>query len=119
MKESCRECVASNSGRDPYAGDGNIAGASSGSGSVGQLLSSEIMPIRVPTLSRQGEGNTEWAAIGKAQRGRGGVEDPVHAWTFQTREPRDPIGFPLRVACRPQTGTGSKRHRRKRRHERR
>ena len=106
MKESYRECPASNSGRDPYAGDGNSAGASSGSGSVGQVLSSEIKRYRVPTLSKQGEGNTVWTAIGKAHYGRDGVEGPVHAWTFQSREPRDPIGFPSKGGISPSNGNG-------------
>ena len=61
MKESYRERLASDSGRNPYAGDGNIVGASSASGNVGQVLSSEIMRFRVPILSKQGEGNTEGA----------------------------------------------------------
>jgi len=26
---------------------------------------------------------------------RGGVTEPVHAWTFQSREPRDPNGFSI------------------------
>ena len=42
MKESYREDIASRSGLDPYAGDGDVAGVASGRGNAGQLLSSEI-----------------------------------------------------------------------------
>jgi len=47
----------------------------------------------VPILSCQGEGNIVTTAIGKVVDGRGGVTEPVHAWTFQAREPGDPISF--------------------------
>jgi hypothetical protein len=43
MKESYREDLASNSGLEPYAVDGNIEGVASVRGNVGQLLSSEIL----------------------------------------------------------------------------
>ncbi|MFV1968187.1 MAG: hypothetical protein ACC628_22420 [Pirellulaceae bacterium] len=43
MKESYREDLASNSGLEPYAGDGNIAGVASARGNAGQPLSSEII----------------------------------------------------------------------------
>ncbi len=42
MKESYREHLASCSGLDPYAGDGDIAGVASPRGNAGQPLSSEI-----------------------------------------------------------------------------
>ena len=42
MKESYREDLASRSGLEPYAGDGNIAGVASARGNAGQPLSSEI-----------------------------------------------------------------------------
>jgi hypothetical protein len=43
MKESYREDVASHSGLEPYAGDGNVAGVASARGNAGQPLSSEII----------------------------------------------------------------------------
>ena len=43
MKESYREDLASSSGLEPYAGDGNIAGVASARGNAGQPLSSEII----------------------------------------------------------------------------
>jgi len=44
MKESYRENLASYSGLEPYAGDGNVAGVASARGNAGQPLSSEITP---------------------------------------------------------------------------
>jgi hypothetical protein len=43
MKESYREDVASRSGLEPYAGEGNLAGVASGRGNAGQPWSSEII----------------------------------------------------------------------------
>ena len=43
MKESYRESLASYSGLEPYAGDGNIAGVASARGNAGGPLSSEII----------------------------------------------------------------------------
>ncbi len=43
MKESYRENLASYSGLEPYAGDGNVAGVASARGNAGQPLSSEII----------------------------------------------------------------------------
>ena len=42
MKESYREDLASHSGLEPYADDGNIVGVASARGNAGQPLSSEI-----------------------------------------------------------------------------
>ncbi len=42
MKESYREDLASSSGLEPYAGDGDIAGVASARGDAGQPWSSEI-----------------------------------------------------------------------------
>ena len=49
----------------------------------------------MPILSCLGEGNTVTTANGKVVDGRGGVIEPVHAWTFQVREPGDPISFSM------------------------
>ena len=43
MKESDREDLASSSGLEPYAGDGNIVGVASVRGDAGQPLSSDII----------------------------------------------------------------------------
>ena len=45
MKESYRENLASDSGLEPYAGDGDVAGVASVRGNAGQPLSSEIIPF--------------------------------------------------------------------------
>ena len=42
MKESYREELASRSGLEPYAGDGDVAGVASVRGNAGQPLSSDI-----------------------------------------------------------------------------
>ena len=46
MKESYREELASRSGLDPYAGDGDVAGVASVRGNAGQTLSSDIRTFR-------------------------------------------------------------------------
>jgi hypothetical protein len=86
MKESYRENLASCSGLEPYAGEGNLAGVASVRGNAGQPLSSALLAVdgarfRVPILSCQGEGNIVPAAIWRGRNGRGGVRDPVHAST--------------------------------------
>ena len=43
MKESSREDLASSSGLEPYADDGNVAGVASVRGNAGQPWSSEIL----------------------------------------------------------------------------
>ena len=43
MQESYREDLASCSGLDPYAGDGDVAGVASVRGNAGRPLSSEII----------------------------------------------------------------------------
>ena len=45
MKESYRENLASYSGLEPYAGDGDAAGVASARGNAGQPLNSEISPL--------------------------------------------------------------------------
>jgi len=49
--------------------------------------------FRVPILSSQGEGNINGAVKWQGAVGHGGVREPEHAWTFQAREPGEPIGF--------------------------
>ena len=59
MKESYREDLASYSGLEPYAGDGNIAGVASARGNAGQPLSSEITCLvrrRSAAIGRQNRG---------------------------------------------------------------
>ena len=92
MKKSYRENLASCSGLDPYAGDGDIAGVASVRGNAGQLLSSEITTSVCrsrPGMEKATSSLPFWQGID----GHGGVHDPVHVWTFQAREPGDPVGF--------------------------
>ena len=92
MKESYRESLASCSGLKPYAGDGDIAGVASVRGNAGQLLSSEITTSvcrSCPGMEKAPSSLPFWQGID----GHGGVHDPVHVWTFQAREPGDPVGF--------------------------
>lgn len=49
--------------------------------------------FRVPITSPRGEGNIATTAHGEVASGRGGVLEPEHAWTFQAREPGDPLSF--------------------------
>ena len=65
MKESYRENLASSSGLEPYADDGDIVGVASGRGDTGQPLSSEIRESRVPILYPHGEGSIDHTAKGK------------------------------------------------------
>jgi len=69
-------------------------------GNAGQLLSSEITTSvcrSCPDLEKA----TSLLPLWQGDSGHGGVYDPEHAWTFQAREPGDPIGF--RIALWPIT----------------
>ncbi len=92
MKESYKEEVANHLGLEPYAVDGNNGGVASARGNVRPAIELRNHQFRVPILSCQGEGKIVITANGKVDDGRGGVNEPVHAWTFQAREPGDPIG---------------------------
>ena len=92
MRESYREVLASHSGLEPYADDGNIVGVASVRGNAGRRLSSEINISRADLVVSWGRQHWQ-SRYGRAVVGRGGVVEPVHAWTFQAREPGDPIGF--------------------------
>ena len=71
MKESYREELASRSGLDPYAGDGDVAGVASVRGNAGQPLSSDIITFvcrscgdrekATPSRPRFGEASTDAA----------------------------------------------------------
>lgn len=52
MKKSDREDLASSSGLEPYAGDGNITGVASVRGDAGPPLSSEINPVCRPCTDK-------------------------------------------------------------------
>jgi hypothetical protein len=105
MKESYKEDLANHFGLEPYAVDGNIGGVASVRGSVGQLLSSEISIFACrscPDREKATSSLPHW----QGRDGRGGVYEPVHAWTFQAREPGDPISFSIAMWCNTATGNG-------------
>jgi len=93
MKESYKEELAIHLGLEPYAVDGNIESVASARGSVGQLLSSDILTFACRSHPVREKATSSMPHYGKVVDGRGGVREPGHAWTFQVREPGDPIGF--------------------------
>ena len=63
-------------------------------GNAGQPLSSEITTSvcrSCPDLEKATSLLPHW----QGNSGHGGVCEPVHAWTFQSREPGGPVGFHL------------------------
>ena len=71
MRESDREDVASHSGLDPYAGEGNLAGVASARGSAGQPLSSEITTSvcrSCPALEKATSAAPQLARCGRTRR---------------------------------------------------
>jgi len=91
MKESYSECLASHTGPELYADDGDIVGVATTGGHAGQVLSSTPFPatghlFRVPTSCCDRK-----AISGVSPRqdtfGHGGVRDLEHVWKLQTREP--------------------------------
>ena len=107
MKESYGEDLASHSGLEPYADDGNVMGVASARGNAGQLLSSEINVSRADLVVSWGRQHGQ-RRYGRAVAQRGGVVEPVHAWTFQAREPGDPVGFLKAAAYLPLAGNDQK-----------
>jgi hypothetical protein len=94
MKESYREDLASHSGLEPYAGDGNVAGVASARGKRRPAIELRNHHFRVPILFREGEGNNGRAANGEA------LSDTAESKTLcmrghSKRENREvPVGFP-------------------------
>ena len=92
MKESYSEDLASHTGLELYAGDGNVMGVATTEVHAGELLSSEItLFVRRPCLCS--EKTTRSVAYWRGTEWHGGVAEPQHAWKLQAREPGDPIGF--------------------------
>ena len=77
MKESDREDLASSSGLEPYAGDGNIVGVASVRGDAGQPLSSDIIHFVCRPCFDKGKA-TSRLSHGEIASDTGGVEDPEH-----------------------------------------
>ncbi len=92
MKESNRENLASSSGLEPYADDGDIVGVASVRGDAGQPSSSEIK-VPCADLVQVGRRQHRVRRQRRGASGRGGVVDPEHVSKFQVREPGDPVGL--------------------------
>ena len=66
MKESYREELASRSGLEPYAGDGDVAGVASVRGNAGQPLSSEILTSACRSCSDREKATSSVPLFGEA-----------------------------------------------------
>ena len=66
MKESYREELASRSGLDPYAGDGDVAGVASVRGNAGQPSSSEILTPVCRSRSDMEKATSSMPLLGEA-----------------------------------------------------
>jgi len=93
MRESYREDPASHPGLEPYAAGGNTGGVAPARGSVGQLLSSEITSFACRSRPDREKATPSPPVLARRSADAAESMDPVHAWTFQAREPGDPIGF--------------------------
>jgi hypothetical protein len=93
MKESYKEDLANHFGLEPYAGDGNVAGVASARGNAGQLLSSEITTLVCRSCPDLEKATSSPPLMARWQTDTAESREPVHAWTFQAREPGEPISF--------------------------
>ena len=93
MKESYSEIVARYAGPESYADDGNIVGVVTAGVHPGPEieLRKQAVPLCRHPLARGRQHQP--SRYRQDLVGRGGVEDPVHAWKLQTREPGDPVSF--------------------------
>jgi hypothetical protein len=91
MKESYSEALARHAGLESYADRGNTVGVATAGVHAGPVLSSERFFISRADVFQMAEGNTAGCARWQAPRGHDGVEDLVHVWKLQAREPGDPI----------------------------
>ncbi len=98
MKESYSEALARHAGPESYADRGNTLGVATAGVHAGPVLSSERVFISCADVVQVAEGNTVGCARWRAPRGRDGVEDLVHVWKLQAREPGDPICLREEVA---------------------
>jgi hypothetical protein len=93
MKESYSEVLARHAGPESYADDGNIVGVATAGAHAGPVLSSVIYVFPRADAVQTVEGNISSRAKRQARSERGGVEDLVHVWKLQAREPGGPIGL--------------------------
>ena len=69
MKESYAEDLASHSGLEPYAGNGNAAGVALARGTGRPAIELRNPKIRVPTLSRLWKATRRFCAMGEQSAG--------------------------------------------------
>ena len=114
MKESYGENLASCSGLEPYAGDGNIMGVASARGNAGQPLSSEIITFACRSCSDKEKATSSMPLVGEASA------DAAESETLcMRRHPKRENREIPRVSDVPRhTGTAGKRLRRYSRHAR-
>ncbi len=108
MKESYSEVLARHAGPESYADRGNTLGVATAEVHAGPVLSSVNIFIPCADVVQTAEGNID-RAIWQARFGHGGVEDLVHVWKLQAREPGDPIGSSAatsRTVSEPHRGHG-------------
>ena len=98
MKESYSEVLARHAGPESYADDGNIVGVATAGVHAGPVLSSVNSFIPCADGVQAPEGKIIAGVLWRARRGHGGVEDLVHVWKLQAREPGDPIRLLEEVA---------------------
>ena len=106
MQKSYSEVLARRAGPESYAEGGNTLGVATAGVHAGPVLSSVNLPCA--DVVQPAEGNID-RAYWQARFEYGGVEDLVHVWKLQTREPGDPIGSlatTLRTVSEPHRGHG-------------
>jgi hypothetical protein len=97
MKESYGEVLARHAGPESYADCGNTLGVATAGVHAGPVLNSVNLLIPRADAVQIVEGNID-SALWQARIERGGVEDLVHVWKLQAREPGDPLGLLEEVA---------------------
>ncbi len=96
MKESYGEVLARHAGPESYAGGGNTVGVATTGAHAGpatqRVPGSVNRFISRADVVQAAEGNIAVCVQWQVHNERGGVEDLVHVWKLQAREPGDPIG---------------------------
>ena len=91
MKESDSEVLARHAGPESYADDGNTVGVVTAGVHIGPEI--ELRYQDFPVCRRYLAGGRQHLRGGQGRHlgEHGGVEDLVHVWKFQAREPGDPL----------------------------
>ena len=87
MKESYKEFLARNFGPESYADQGNLLGVATAGVQLGRVIEfrnpHQFVRRHPGTIGRQHQGNRD----GEIFSEHSGIEDLLHGWKFQTREP--------------------------------